>query len=69
VRTLKNILYEMASMKICEACVWDYIKRLIELEKYMPTWNECKTDELLFVIGEPETQENIVNMNIARERL
>lgn len=55
--------------KICETCIWDYVKRLIELERYMPLWKECKTDELLFAIGESQTQENIIYMDLAREQL
>ena len=55
--------------EICETCVWDYVKKLIELERYMPSWKECKTDELLFAIGESQTQENVVYMNLAREQL
>ena len=55
--------------EICETCVWDYVKSLIELERYMPAWKECKTEELLFAIGEIQTQENIVHMNLAREQL
>ena len=55
--------------EVCETCVWDYIKRLIELEKYMSAWNECGTNELLFAIGESKTKENIVHMNIARDKL
>jgi len=35
----------------------------------MPSWKECKTDELLFAIGESQTQENIVHMDLAREQL
>jgi hypothetical protein len=56
-------------MEICETCVWDYVKSLIELEKYMSSWKECETDELLFAIGESQTKENVVHMNLAREKL
>ena len=55
--------------KICETCVWDYLKRLIELERYMPLWKELESNEILFAIGEPQTQENIQHMNLAREEL
>jgi hypothetical protein len=55
--------------EVCETCVWDYTKRLIELERYMPAWNECGTNELLFAIGESNTKENIVHMDLARGRL
>ena len=55
--------------KICVRCVTKYINRLIELEGYMDTWKECKTDELLFAIGELQTRENIVHMDLAREQL
>jgi len=49
--------------------VWDYLKKLIELERYMPSWEELETTEILFAVGEPQTQENVLHMNIARERL
>lgn len=55
--------------KICETCVWDYVSRLIELERYMPSWEKLETEEILFAIGEPRTQENIVHMNLAKEEL
>lgn len=56
-------------VKICETCVMDYLNRLMELEKNMPSWTELETTEILFAIGEPQTQENVVHMDVARERL
>jgi len=55
--------------EVCETCVWDYVKSLIELERYMPTWKECGTNELLFAIGEFRTKANILHMNMARGKL
>jgi hypothetical protein len=46
-----------------------YITKLIELERNVPSWDELETKELLFVLGEKTTEENIVNMNLARELL
>ena len=66
---MKISLGDYKMIKICETCVWDYVKKLIELEQYMPSWNRCKTDELLFAIGERQTQRNIHYMNLARKRL
>lgn len=56
-------------MKICETCVMDYLNRLIKLERYMNSWRECETDELLLAIGELQTEENITHMDMAREML
>lgn len=47
----------------------DFLKRLIELERYMPSWKESETIELILAIGEPQTQENVMHMNAAREKL
>lgn len=55
--------------RICFLCIMDFLKRLIELERYMPSWKESETIELLLAIGEPQSQENVVYMNAAREKL
>lgn len=56
-------------VKICETCVMDYVNRLMELEEYMPSCTELEAAEILFAIGELQTQENILHMNVAKERL
>lgn len=56
-------------VKICETCVMNYVNRLMELEEYMPSCTELEAAEILFAIGELQTQENILHMNIAKERL
>ena len=54
--------------KICQMCVMDYVNRIIETENSGLDIGEFDTNELLFIIGEKTNEENIANMNQAKEQ-
>lgn len=55
--------------KICEVCVAEYLRRLIELERIVSCWKEFNNIELLFALGETVNEENLTHISVAREKL
>lgn len=55
----------------CEFCIALFVKKLMDLEhaNVKIDWEEFEDSELLFLLGEKVTEENLVHIKAAREQL
>jgi len=59
----------MKDEDICQYCVFEFVRKLIDLEQASIDLEDLSSGDLLFLIGEKIFPEHIKHMDIAKEEL